>query len=191
MAETASITPSLNGRVWLKSVRYTSQNTAVTVADYEDVEHDPRSSVFPIAGRALPTGVTELHGGRNHVLHLRTKTQAEQDRLDVLIRTGDVFFLQVPTTAPAAIDGNLLLPGSMHVLIGRPVKHRIGGVSDEHLYSLPLTEVTPPGPDVVGTTLTLQGLWRLHGSWESVWAAYPTLRDMWDTIGSPEDLVTI
>jgi hypothetical protein len=30
-----------------------------------------------------------------------------------------------------------------------------------------------------------------HGSVELVWAAYPSIRDLWDTIGSLDDLVVI
>lgn len=191
-AETGSIIASNNGLVILKSVRYPAQNIVVTVADYGDVEHDDRSAAFPIAGRALPTGVGELHGGRDHLLVLSTDVQAAQDHLDLMYRTGHVFYLQVPTVAAPRMPGNVQLPGSMYVQIGRPRKTRLSGVETiYHHTALPLREVTPPGPDVVGTTLTIAGLVELHGTITSVWAAYPSIRDLWDEIGSLDSLVPI
>lgn len=190
-AETDSITPSLDGHPWLKSIKYPLQNTAVRVSDYGDIQNASRAAAFSVEGRALPTGVFELSGGRDHTLILRTTDQATEDHLKVMVRTGDWFYIHVPTVGVAGREGNLLLPGSMYVMMGTPTIHRIGGVSGEHLISLPLTEVTAPGPDVVGTTLTVGGLVALHGSVTSVWAAYPTIRDLWDTIGSLDDLVVI
>lgn len=189
--EIDSITPSLAGQVWLKSVRYPLQNTAVRVSDYGDIQIPSRAAAFPVEGRALPTGVFELGLGRDHTLILRTTDQATEDHLKLMVRTGDWFYIHVPTVAANGQEGNLLLPGSMYVLMGTPTIHRIGGVSAQHLISIPLTEVTAPGPDVVGTTLTVGGLVALHGTVESVWAAYPTIRDSWDTIGSLDDLVVI
>jgi hypothetical protein len=191
MSETDSIVPSLDGRVWLKSIRHPALNAVVTVSDYSDVETPARSAAFAISGRSLPVGVDELHLGRDHVLDLRTASQAADDHLTVMLRTAGVLFLHVPTAAVAGRDGNVLLPGSMYVLAGTPRKHRVGGVSATQVFSIPLTEVNPPGPAVVGTTLTVGGLAQIHGTVESVWAAYPSIRDLWDTIGSLDDLVVI
>jgi hypothetical protein len=191
MAETASITPSLAGRVWLKSIRHPDRNRVVTVADYGDIEHAMRSGIFPVEGRALPTGVEELAGGRDHVLVLATDNKQDEDHLAVTIRLGGVFFIHVPTVPGPGIEGNTLLPGSMYVMFGRPVKRRLGGVSRVHHHILPLVEVAAPGPDVVGTTITVAGLLELHGSIEALWAAYPTIRDLWAEIGSGESLLPI
>lgn len=186
--ETASITPSLAGRVWLKSIRYPALNTVVTVSDYGDIEAESRSATFPIAGRSLPTGVGELHGGRDHLLDLKVDNDADSTHLDLMTRLGGEFLIHVPVDPASGLDGNTLLPGSMYVLIGRLRRHRIGGVSAHQLYSLPLAEINPPGPDVVGTTVLWSTIQRVYGSWEAVWAAHSTWRSVWDTIGSPDDL---
>jgi hypothetical protein len=189
--ESDSITPSLAGRVWLKSVAYPSANTVVTVADHGDIEHMTRNGVFYPSGGSQPIGVTDFAGGRDHTLVLATATQAEEDHLAVMIRLGGIFFLHVPTVAVAGREGNVLLPGSMHVMIGRSRKHRVGGVSDYHHHFLPLTEVEAPPPEVVGTTVTVAQLVAVHGTLAAVWAAYPTLRDLWDSIGSVDDLLPL
>jgi hypothetical protein len=189
--ESDSITPSLGGRVWLKSVPYTSANTEVTVSDYGDIEHVSRNHALYPSGGSLPIGMTDFAGGRDHVLVLATSTQAEEDHLAAMIRLGGIFFVHVPTVAVAGREGNVLLPGSMYVMIGRPRKHRVGGVSAHHHHFLPLTEVEAPGPEVVGTSATVGQLVAVHGSVPAVWAAYPTIRDLWDSIGSVDDLLPL
>lgn len=186
--ETASITPSLAGRVWLKSLKYPLLNRIVTVSDYGDVTTPSRNASFPIAGRSLPIASTELHGGRNHRLDLVTDNPDDAANLDLMLRTGRVFLVHVPTTAPPQLDGNPLLPGSMYITIGTPRRHRVGGVSEVELWELPLTEVNPPGPDVTEATLTWQTIERVYGSWSNVWAAHSDWRSVWATIGAPTDV---
>lgn len=186
--ESTSITPSLDGQVWVKSVVYPVLNTVVAVSDYGDVEPAARSAAFPIAGRSLPTGSAELHGGRDHTLILATDDPDDFAHLDLMARTGGVMFVHVPTVATPGCEGNLLLPGSMHVLIGRPRIIRLGGVSDTQHIQLPLTEVNPPGADVVGGTLMWSTIRRLYSSWSAVWAAHSSWRSIWDTIGDPSDV---
>lgn len=191
MPETASITPSLAGRVFLKSIRHPFLNTPVRVSDYGDIESASHSAAFPVKGRSLPVAVTDLHGGRNHQLDLVTDSEADERRLDLMLRTAEVLFVHVPNVATPGAEGNVLLPGSMYVLVGPVIRHRIGGVSRFHRFSLPLAEVVPPGPDVVGGTLTWGTVMRLYGSWEALIAAHPSWLDLLQTVGSPEDLVVL
>jgi hypothetical protein len=191
MANQDSITPSLNGQVWLKSVRHPFLNTVVRVSDYGDVENASRSAAFGIAGRSLPTAQTELHGGRDHPLDLVTSTPADSSHMELMLRTAEVLFVHVPATGIAGREGNLLLPGSMYVLVGTPRRHRIGGVSAHELFTLPLIEVNPPGADVVGGTLTWGTVMRLYGTWEAVLSAHLTWADLLAVVGDPEDLVVL
>jgi hypothetical protein len=191
MSETDSIVPSLDGKVWLKSIRHPFLNTVVRVSDYGDVESLSRSVAFGVAGRSLPTAQTELHGGRDHPLDLVTATSADSSHLQLMLRTAEVLFVHVPAEGIAGREGNLLLPGSMYVLVGTPRRHRIAGVSAHELFSLPLTEVNPPGPDVVGGTLTWQTVLNLYGTWEAVLSAHPTWADLLAVVGDPEDLFVL
>lgn len=190
LLESDSITPSLAGKVWLKSVPYPSANTEVTVVSCGDVQNPSRSTALAVAGRSLPIGLTDYHGGRNHLLVLATSGQDEEGHLSIMVRLGGVFFLHVPTQSVAGREGNVLLPGSMFVTIGTPRKHRVR-VSDYHEISMPLTEVAEPAPEIVGTTATLGQLVAVHGTVAAVWAAYPTLRDKWDSIGSLDDALPL
>src|SRR5690606_40180758 len=68
-----------------------------------------------------------------------------------LFRSGGVIFVHVPTSPPADLDGNRLLPGSMYAVARGWSVRRAGGVSDVQLFHLPLQEVRQPSADVVGT----------------------------------------
>jgi hypothetical protein len=181
-----SITPSLNGRVWLKSVRFPLLNQPVSVSDYSVVTRPSRDQVFPIVGRSAPVAVTDLRGVREWTIDLKTDTEAGERKLELALMAGDVLFLHVPTTT-----GNALLPGSMHAVAGEVTKVRVGGVSDVHIFRVPLVEVAPPAPDVVGTTLTWGTVRRLFGSWEALMAAHPDWAQLLAVVGDPEDLVVI
>lgn len=189
--ETASITPSLAGRVWLKPIDHPGLNLEVDPADYGDVAHADRSGVFPISGASLPTAVTELPGGRDHTLAVTTRDQDTEDKLKLLLRVGGIVFVHVPATPPAGLDGNRLLPGSMYALVRGQQVHRLGGVSDYQQFALPLVEVRKPDADVVGSTLTWATVERLYGSWEAVIGAHPDWASIVATVGDPEDLVVL
>lgn len=184
--ETGQITPSLDGQVWIKSIRYPLLNTPVIVADYGDIDQDPRNAAYPVEGRSLPIGLADARGGRNFELILATDTDAEDRHLDLVLRASSELFIHVPATGDCA-----LLPGSLYALPGRSVKHRVAGVSPYHNYPIPLTEVSPPPPDIVGTTLTWGTVERLYGSWAALVGANPTWRDLLATVGSPNDPVVI
>jgi hypothetical protein len=190
MPEIESITPSLAGEVWLKSVRYPFLNQAVTVDDVQPVDREARMGIFPVRGRSAPVGMIDVRASRAYILTLLTKTDTAHRKLDLTLMAGDVFFLHVPPT-------RRILPGSMFVAIGTVTKHRVdqklpAGVADPWFrFTLPLVELAAPGPDVVGGTLTWGTVLNLYGSWEALVSAHPTWADLLDTVGSPEDLVTL
>lgn len=175
-------------RLWLKSVRHPMLSLPVTPASHGDVALVQRGEGFHAAGRALPTAVVDLPGGRDHVLNLRTDDRAGEDALMLRLRVESLWFVHVPGMGPLAE----LLPGSMHVrMAGAPVKHRLGEVTAWNVFSLPLQEVTAPAPQIVPTLLTVGTVWARHGTVAEVWSAYPTLRDLWDTVGDPSDPIIL
>lgn len=182
----ANITPDLDGEVWLKSIKYPSLNTPLTISDYGDVAHTDRSGAFAVAGRSLPIGASDLMGGRDHPLVIATRDEDTEAKLEILVRAGGILFVHVPAT------GNLsLLPGSMYALPRGMRVHRAGGVSDVQLWTLPLTEVAQPRPGVTGTLLTAETLLRLYGSGQALISAHSTGRSLMQTIADPDDVVVL
>lgn len=183
---TDDITVNLT-QLWLVSLRFPMLNQVVRAGNHGDVQLFDPSGVFRVSGRSLPVGTSDKLGGRDHVLELVTHDRAEEDALLLRLRVGRDMYLQVPGSGPLSE----LLPGSMHILVGEPTKHRLGEVSDANLFRLPITEVAAPGPNVVPTDLTVGTVLNSYGTVGALWSAHPTIRNLWNTIGSPSDLVAI
>lgn len=177
--ETANITPNMTD-VWLKSLARPFLNRKVTVVDWSDVERSSRSGVFPIVGRSFPVAVTDLHGSRRWTLDVLAQTVQGATDLDLLLSTGEVQFVHVPAAER--------VPGG-YVALGDTSERRPGRRSIRRVFSLPLTEVAAPGPDVIPAV----GLWstvvNTYSTWSAVLAAHSTWNDVLQLVGSPADIV--
>jgi hypothetical protein len=188
--ESASITPSLAGvgcqdtPVWLKSIARPFLNRVVSVVQRGDpaVVRKSRAGIFDIVGRSFPIAVNDVRSGRNWTMYVRTFSSADTTDLDLLFASGDVLFIHVPAVCAAAIPGGYVSVGdvtrSWHPL--RPA---------QQLWTLPVTEVAPPGPDVVGATITWQGVLNTYGSWQDLISANGSWADVLANIGSPSDVI--
>ena len=182
-AEMGSITPSLDGKVWLKSVRYPMLNRPLfRVLDQgDDIARPDRGSVHEVTGRAAPLSVEDVQGSRRFNLLIQAEDDEDAAALEIALQVGGVLFVHVPPDKP--------VPGG-YVHVGQ-VRRQRPTTLVRHRFVVPCTVVAKPSPDVVGTTLTVGQLIAQHDSIESVWAAYPSIRDMWDDIGDINDLVVI
>ncbi|GAB3224105.1 hypothetical protein GCM10027447_12370 [Glycomyces halotolerans] len=179
---TGSITPDLAGRVWLKSIRHPFLNRAVNVGWVDGDSSAAGGSVYEVQGRSVPVAVTDVSKSSAFTLTLRTATLEEARDLDLIIRSGDVFFVHVPAGSQ--------IPGG-HVRIDDRAMRRLGPVSTRRRWPLPCRVVAAPGPGVVGGTMTYGALLNLYGGYDNVLAANPTYADLLDLMASPEDLVVL
>lgn len=180
--DTHSLTPSLAGAVWLKSIRHPFLNRVVHVAELDYVDRRFRGRIDDVSGRSNPTAVTDLRGGQQFPLLIRVDTFETARDMDLILASGDTFFIHVPPECPLAVGG--------YVTIGDTRQRRAGRKGRYH-FDLPCTVVNPPGPDVVGTTLTWGTVLNTYGSWTALLAANSTWADLLATVGSAEDLVVI
>jgi hypothetical protein len=178
--QTASITPSLAGRVWLKCVGKPFLNRAVTVMDFSTVERAARTGLFDVVGRSVPIAVSDLRGPRRWSLQILAQTLTEASNLDQLLASGEPLFIHVPA--------NVAVPGG-YVTVGDISQERLARLSVRRAFVLPCTEVAAPGPDIVGTTVTWQTVLNAYGTWAAVLAAHPTWADLLELIGSPSDVI--
>lgn len=178
--ETASITPNMT-EVWLKSIARPFLNRAVTVYDWSDIERPSRSGIFPIVGRSLPVAVTDLQGSRQWTLQVLPATAQEARNLDLLISTGEVQFVHVPTTRR--------VPGG-YVALGDTSEGKAASYTSEYrIVSLPFTEAAAPSADVVPAVGTWQTVINTYPTWADVMAAQPTWADLLQLVGSAADVV--
>lgn len=189
--EIASITPTLAGRVWLKSIRHPFLNRPVHILNWSEVTRRSRAGVFDIMGRSAPTAVDDVRGSQQFTLQVVTDDLydpaadglTQKRDLDLALASGDTFFLHVPANQP--------IPGG-YLTIGDTSEDRIVRAGTQpFVLTLPCTVVTAPGPDVVGSTLTWTTVLRLYDSWPALIASNPTWLSLLQTVGSPEDLVVL
>lgn len=189
--DSTTITPSLDGKVWLKSVKYPFLNRWIYILNFSDIARDTRDGVFPIKGRSVPIAVHDLKGSPTFTLELMTRdfvddtfdANTEARDLDLILAASGTMFIHVPAGDET--------PGG-YVSIGGISANRIApGRNMTKRYMLPCTVVAAPSAEVVGTTMTWATVERLYGSWQQVLAANPTWADLLATIGDPEDLVAL
>lgn len=185
--ETDSITPSLGGEVWLKSIQYPFLNRELPRVLRRDpsIGRRSRSQEFPATGRSVGVATTDLRLGQQFTLSVLVETDPlmwSRD-MDLILASGELFFIHIPAGSP--------IPGG-YVVIGDSNEQLLtGGAESPQEFTLPCTVIAPPGPLVVGTTLTWGTVERLYGSWEALVASNATWIDLLDTVGSPEDLVVL
>lgn len=182
--EQASITPSLAGQVWLKSIRYPALNRPVTTTEFTDPGRASRATASDIAGRGAPVGTHELRGSADFTLEVQTTTREAAGDLDVILAAGSTFFVHVPANCP--------IPGG-YVQIGdtQQVRRTRSARSERRYTTLPCRIVAPPAPQITGTLLTAETVFRLYGDANALYAAHATGRSLLATIADPSDVVVV
>ncbi|WP_433793935.1 hypothetical protein [Actinoplanes sp. CA-252034] len=180
--DTAAITAAID-RVWFKNVTRPFLNRPVTVVNRPEIGRKSRAGVFPVLGRSLPIVVSELRGPSQWTLQLRTSSAAESRLVELLLASGDVLYLQVP---PAYDD----VPGG-YVHVGDVVWRRLSPLPQDRRYvwTLPMTAVAAPGPDVVGATVTWETLLASFGSWAAIGAAFGSWAEVLEYVSDPEVVI--
>lgn len=180
--EQASITPSLDGKVWLKSVRYPALNRVVQVRFRDESLGFPaRMGLHAVKSKAAPVAVFDQRGSRQHTLTVRVDSAEDARNLELVLMVSGELLLHVP--ADSTVPGGYLAVGDLsrvRTTAGSP-----------YWWTLPCTLVEPPGPEVTPTTLTWGTVHRLYGSWSALLAAHPTWADLLATVGDPDDPVVL
>jgi hypothetical protein len=182
--ETESITPTITG-VWLKDIMKPFLNRVLgCIPNQSPITRRARNGIFPIVGRTFPIAVTDVRLARELVIEVITQTTQEREELDLIMATGDTFFIQSPPSDP--------LP-TMYVAVGdvsmrRPLRNRDCD-NDWRVFTLPLTEVAAPASDLVGSLGTWQTVVNTYATWSDVIAAHPTWSDLLSLVGSPDEVI--
>lgn len=181
-----SITPSLGGRAWLKSIKHPFLNRPIHRAlagGGQDIGRAWRGGIHEVQGRSAPIAVTDIRSSREFTLTVQVPDEQAAAEMDLILASGDVFFIQVPPELAPHMAGG-------YVRIGATAQHRVADTIMWR-FTLPCKVVAPPGPGVVGAPLTWGTVFSLYGSYEAMWAANPTWADLLSTVGSPDDLVVL
>lgn len=184
--ESASITPSLDGLAWIKSIRHPFLNRPihrVLAGGGQEIGRAARDGVFQVQGRSVPIVVTDIRSSRGFNLTVQVADESAARDMDLILASGDVFFIQVPPELTEHMSGG-------YVRVGDTVQHRVADTI-KWRFELPCTVVAKPGPGVVGGTMTYGALLNLYGGYENVLAANSTYADVLALMASPDDLVVL
>lgn len=176
---TTSITQALPDP-WLKSVQRPFLNQQFYPADASDVVHTNRSQVFPIVGRSVGVAVTDVSSGLNYELTIATTIRGDADDLRYLVKSGDILFLHVPDDFPA--------PGGYYT-VGDVKEARQNLPWERRWFTLPLTQVAQPGPEVIGTTYTIASMLAEYATVTAVIADNATIADLLQRVGAPSEIL--
>lgn len=186
---TASVTP-MQDEVFLKSVQFPSLNWQLDCVDWDRLSRDSRVGLFDIKGRHEILAITDVGSSASFSLTFLTHSKAENRAVVALLTYGGVLLLQPPgdddsEDCPVAYSG---IPGGYVVPGDSAQAHALRG---QRLWSwtVQFTRVSAPDASIVGTTITWQQLWDIigpEGTWEDVWATWPTWNALWSTSGDSE-----
>jgi hypothetical protein len=186
---TASVTP-MQDEVFLKSVQFPSLNWQLDCVDWDQLTRTSRAGLFDIKGRHEILAITDVGSSASFSLTFVTRSKAENRAVVALLTYGGVLLLQPPgdddsedcPVAYSGIPAGYVVPGDSvqaHAIHGQPLWS----------WTVEFTQVAAPDAAIVGTTLTWQQLWDIigpDGTWEDVWATWPTWQALWSTTGDSE-----
>lgn len=177
---TTSITQDLTS-VWLKVPAAPFLNQPVTVADVGAVTRKSRSGLFPVVGRSLPVMVGDVAASISYDLQLLTADAGAESDLDYLFASGEVVFLQLPSTVTN-------LPGG-YFAVGDVSRQATLRLSPRRLWTVPLTQVAAPGSNVVGSAYTWSSVLADYATWTAEIAANASWSTLLARTGTPSDVI--
>lgn len=169
-------------RAWLKSLARPFLNQQVTIQDMSDISAPARGTVFPIVGRSRGISVSDVRSGREFAIVVNTENAAAEINMRALLASGDPILLQVPSA-----DEQLVPTG--YYAVGDSTRELAMRRSPRRYWTLPLTEIAPPGPDVLGASVTWQGVVNQYATWNAVIAAKATWNDVLQLISNPSEVI--
>lgn len=167
---------------WLKSLARPFLNRTVQVIHRPDitVTRPARTGIFEIVDRSVPIAISTVRGSRRWTMYVRTTTADDAEAMNLLLASGDTLLVQAPSSC--AIETG-------YVSVGDVATTRHPLRPQKRLYTMPLTEVAAPGPDVVGSLGTWQTVLNTYATWADVLAANLTWADLLELIGDPSEVI--
>lgn len=166
--------------IWLKPIRRPFLSRTVTVTEHSEVERTGRSGIFDVVGRSLPVAVVDLHGAQRYTLEIMTVGAPAAAETDLVLASGDVFFLQGPPECPVPQG---------HYVIGDMTRARRSTRGPRRYFALPMNAVAAPAPEFEGVTFTWRSMLNTYATWEDVANSGLTWREIDELIGTARDVI--
>lgn len=179
---TAFVTPE-QLETYLKSVTFPLLNRPLDCVDWDALNRDSRAGFFDIKGRHEILAIADVGSSGSFTLTFVTDTNAELRGVRALLTFGGILYLQppgdveedCPTDFSGIPDGYMMWDGSIE-------RHSLRGTNIRG-WTVGFTRVAASDQaGIIPTTITWQMLWDMigpEGTWEDVWAMWPTWQDLW------------
>lgn len=177
---TATITQDVD-TAWLKVPRAPFLNLPVDVSVRLDKGREARGGLFTVVNRSFPVAVGDLRGSQSFTLNIRTQTAAEEKALDYTLSTGDVVFLQAPSSEDQFPTGYF----SVGSVSWGPERR----YSKRRIWALDMVEVAEPGPDIIGSAYTNASVLFDYATVSAVIAANATISDLLNRTATPAEVI--
>jgi len=182
--ENQSITPMITD-VWLKNVFRPFLNRAVgCIPNQSDISRRARNGIFDVVNRTMPVAVTDLRSSREWSMEIITQTTDERRDLDLILATGDIFFIQAPPDNPTPTAYVAIQDTSER----RPLRRRDCG-NDWRVFTLPMIEVAQPSVELSAVLGTWQTVLNTYATWADVLAAHATWASLLTLVGTVDEVV--
>ncbi|HEY9416110.1 MAG TPA: hypothetical protein VIQ30_15220 [Pseudonocardia sp.] len=166
---------------WLKVPAAPFLNTAVVIADRGDMVNRSRGGLLDVLGRTDPVLIGDVRAGVAYTLQLLTQTPGEEANLEFTLSTGGVVFLHLPANEHTVAGG--------YFAVGDVTRNSTLRRSPRRVWTLPLTRVVAPGPDVAGAAYTIASNMAEYATIADVMADNATIADVLARTGSPADVI--
>ncbi len=182
--ETGSITPVINS-VWLKDVFRPFLNRPVDcIPNQSSIKRRARNGIFDIVNRSYPVAVTDLRSSREWAIEIITQTTTERYELDLILASGDIFFVQAPPDDPTPTAYVVVQDTDER----RPLRNRDCG-NDWRVFTLPFIEVAKPSAEIGAVTGTWQTVLNTYSTWADVLAAHTTWASLLTIVGTVDEVL--
>lgn len=169
--------------VWIKVPAAPFLNQEVNVFDRSEATRTSRSGLFPIVGRSNPVMVGDVASSISYTLQLLSTSPSEERDLDFLFASGEVVFIQLPSTVNYMQGGYFAVGDASRAPVSKKAD------DDQRIWSIPLTGVAAPGPEVVGSAYTWTSVLADYATWSDLMANNATWADLLARTGSPSDVI--
>jgi hypothetical protein len=166
---------------WLKVPAAPFLNMPVVIVDRGDIVNRSRGGLMDVLGRTDPILIGGVRASAAYTLQLLTETAADEQDLEYTLSTGDVVFLHLPAAERTVLGG--------YFAVGDVTRNSTLRRSPRRLWSLPLTRVVAPGPDVAGAAYTCASVLAEYATCLDVMTDNATCADLMARTGSPSDVI--
>ena len=179
---TAAVTP-VQAETFLKSITYPLLNRELDCVDWNALERDSRAGFFDIKGRHEILAIADVGSSASFTLTFVTEDEDTLRGVRSLLTYGGILYLQPPGDTEEDCQTDYSgIPDGYVMWDGHEERHSVRGTNIRG-WTVGFTRVAAVDQaGVIPTTMTWQMLWDMigpEGTWQTVWATWPTWQDLW------------